>query len=207
MSKALLTQSVPIPRSRKITAVGLFGALSILLSLISAYILRLAFVPPTTYLLFDLGEIPVIICFMTFGPKAGFSAAVIELIALNILPTTLPILGPLFKFFSVSTTILGLWVGLELFKKWSDSSRLVGSGLLAIIFRVTIMTILNAPLLIVVFGVPAGNTLYFFLILTAIFNALHVPFDLIPSFYIVRFPSVRRALRSSGMIWFESRVK
>ena len=207
MSKPLFTESVGVPKSREIAAVGLFGALSIMLSLISAYVLRLQFIPPTNYLLFDLGEIPVLICFLMYGPKAGFGTAFIELIALNILPTTLPIFGPLFKFLSVSTTILGLWIGLRVFKKWSSASRLLGSGLVAAIFRVAIMTVLNAPLLIVLFGVPAGSTLYFFLILTAIFNALHVPLDLVPSFYIVRLPSVRLVLRSSGMIWFESRVK
>lgn len=196
-----------MPKSREIAAIGLFGALSIILTIISNLILKLAFVPPVNYLLFDFGEIPVMISFLMIGPRSGASVAVIEWLALNLLPTTTPLIGPLFKFMSVMLTICGLWIGWKLARTSDLKIKFSVSSVVSAVLRATVMTIPNAALLVLFFGLPDfSRTLYFFLELTAIFNVLQVPFDLVPTYIIVQLPQIRHMLRKNGMTWFESGV-
>jgi riboflavin transporter FmnP len=194
------------PRSRELAAIGLYGALAIILSLISNLALKLAFIPPVNYLLFDLGEIPVLICFLTIGPRSGVYVAVIEWLALNLLPTSLPFIGPSFKFMSVLSTLVGLWVGWKLSKIYDLRLKFVLGSVVAALSRAALMTIPNAALLVFIFHLPAfTQILYYYLELTAIFNVLQIPFDLIPTYIVIRLPQVRHMLRKNGMTWFESR--
>jgi riboflavin transporter FmnP len=196
-----------IPRSREIAAIGLFGALSIILTIISNLLVKIAFVPPVSYLLFDFGEIPVMISFLIIGPRSGFTVAVIEWLSLNLLPTSIPLLGPLFKFMSVSLTVAGLWIGWKLFRTSDSKIKLGVSSVVSAILRAAIMTIPNAALLVLIFGLPPFSAiLYFYLELTAIFNILQIPFDLIPTYVLVQLPQVKHMLRKNGMTWFESGV-
>jgi hypothetical protein len=55
------------------------------------------------------------------------------------------------------------------------------------------------------FGVPSGQYLIYLLELTAVFNVLQVPFDLVPTYIILRLPQVRLTLRKNGLVWFEGR--
>lgn len=193
-----------IPRTREIATVGLFGALSIVLTIFSNLLLKLAFVPPVNYLLFDFGEIPVIVCFLIIGPRAGFSVAVIEWIALNLLPTTTPVIGPLFKFMSVSLTLAGLWIGWKLFRKSSMNAKFAVSSIVSASFRSAVMTLPNAAFLIFSFHIPASGYFYFLLELTAVFNVLQIPFDFVPTYILIGLPQVKQMLRKNGMTWFES---
>jgi riboflavin transporter FmnP len=205
-SAATFSSAGTIPRSREIALVGVFGALSIILSVVSNSFLKIAFVPPVSYLLFDFGEIPVVLCFFVVGPRAGFSAAVVELIALNLLPSSAPILGPLLKFMAVGSTLLGLWLSWVLVGRSPRAGfrlKFVTAASAAVVSRVVVMTVANAIYLIEQFGVTAGHGLYVLLWLTAAFNALHVPFDLIPAFAILNLPQMKSVLRSSKTLWFE----
>ena len=195
-----------MPKTREIAAVGLFGALSIMLTIVSNRVLVIQFIPPVSYLLFDLGEIPVMACFLMVGPRAGVTAAIVEWIALNLQPTSVPLIGPLFKLLSVLSTFLGIWAGWYLFRRLKMDHRFAGSSIIAALTRSLLMSGPNALFLMVYFHVSPASGLYYFLELTAIFNVLQVPFDLIPTFVIIRLPQVRHTFRSNGMTWFESRV-
>jgi riboflavin transporter FmnP len=203
-SEPSLAKPKIIPKSREIAAIGLFGALSIVLSVISNFVLKLAFVPPVSYLLFDFGEIPVIISFFILGPRSGFSVAVVEWIALNLLPTSLFFLGPLFKFLSVSLTLAGLWLGWKITKRANFKTRFVTASIVSSIVRAVVMTIPNAILLILFFHYPeSSEILYLSLELTGIFNVLQIPFDFVPTYIFLELPQVRHVLRKNGMTWFE----
>jgi riboflavin transporter FmnP len=192
-------------KTRELATVGLYGALAIILTIISNLVLKIAFVPPVNYLLFDLGEIPVMICFLTMGPRSGVYVAIIEWLALNLLPTAIPLIGPLFKFMSVASTLGGLWIGWKLSSKLDLKFKFSMASATSALSRATIMTIPNAALLVFVFGLhPFSQVLYFYLELTAIFNALQIPFDLIPTYVVIRLPQVKQMLRKNGMTWFES---
>ncbi len=198
---------VRLPKSREIATVGLFSAFSIILTIISNLVLKLAFVPPVTYLLFDFGEIPVVICFLLVGPRGGFCVAAVEFFALNLLPTTTPLIGPLFKFMSVAITLLGLWIGFKIIKSRSFKSKIAASSVFSAILRSVGMTIPNAVWLVYSFHfVPFSSLLYYTLELTAVFNVLQIPFDLVPTYIILDLPQMKHILRKNGMTWFESGV-
>lgn len=194
-------------KSRVIATIALFGAFSIILTIISNLVVKLAFVPPVSYLLFDLGEIPPIICFLMIGPRGGYSVAVIEWLALNLFPTTIPIIGPLFKLMSVVPTIVGMWISWKLLAHSRSDLKTkftVGSAIAAVL-RASVMTLPNALYLILGFGLtPSQSIFYYLLELTAIFNVLQIPFDMIPSYIIIRLPQVKRVLRKNAMTWFET---
>jgi riboflavin transporter FmnP len=194
-----------IPRTREIAVIGLFGALSIILTIVSNLLLKLAFVPPVNYLLFDFGEIPVMICFMIIGPRAGLSVAVIEWFALNLLPTTTPLIGPLFKFMSVGLTLAGLWMAWKILAKSKITTRFGVGAVAAALLRASVMTLPNAAFLILSYHIPPTSSLLFlFLELTAFFNVLQIPFDLVPTYILLKLPQVRQMLLKNGMTWFES---
>ncbi len=197
---------VVIPKTREIAAVGLFGALSILLTIISNSVLIIPFIAPVSYLFFDLGEIPVMICFLMIGPRAGVTSAFVEWIALNLQHSSFPIVGPLFKLLSVLSTLLGLWVGLKLFRGQNLNQRFLATSVTAAMARSILMTGPNAMLLMLVFQLTPQTGLFYFLELTAVFNVLQIPFDLVPAFIILRLPQVKHTFRSNGMTWFESRI-
>jgi riboflavin transporter FmnP len=201
-------QIIQLPKSREIAAIGLFSAFSIILTIISNLVLKLAFIPPVSYLLFDFGEIPVIICFLLVGPRGGFCVAAVEFFALNLLPTSTPLIGPLFKFMSVSITLLGLWIGFKVLRSRSFKSKMGASSVFSAILRSVGMTLPNAAWLVYSFHfVPFSSLLYYTLELTAVFNILQIPFDLLPTYIILDLPQMKHILRKNGMTWFESGVR
>jgi riboflavin transporter FmnP len=193
-----------VPKSRFIATVAMFGALSIILTVVSNLAVKIAFVPPANYLLFDFGEIPVILCFLVLGMRGGLAAAAIEYLALNLLPSSTPIIGPLFKVISVVATISALWLCWRITKNNSSlTSRFILGGIVAAIVRAAALTIPNA-LFLISFGL--GGALPLYLEFTAVFNALQIPFDLIPIYIILQLPQVRMVLRKNGLNWYERTV-
>jgi riboflavin transporter FmnP len=96
----------------QVSLIGIFGAIVALISLtLSNY---LSFYP-LTYLKFDPAEIIVIFSLLLFGPYVAIGIAFIHFILLN-LPTPYPIIGPGMKFLAVISTIVGIYLGLTLFK-------------------------------------------------------------------------------------------
>ncbi|MDG6907903.1 MAG: hypothetical protein JRN20_19205 [Nitrososphaerota archaeon] len=187
--------------------IALFGAFSIIFTIFSNLVFKLGFIPPVSYLLFDLGEIPPILCFLIIGPRAGVAVAVIEWLSLNLFPTTAPLIGPLFKLLSVIPTIVGLWIGWKLLPRPNSTlkSRLAVGSVAAAVLRAIVMTVPNALYLIFGFGLnPSQSIFYYILELTAVFNFLQIPFDVVPSYIIIQLPQVKRLLRNNRMTWFET---
>jgi riboflavin transporter FmnP len=202
------SQKRRLPKSREIAAIGLFSAFSIILTIVSNLVVKLAFIPPVTYLLFDFGEIPVIICFLIIGPRGGFSVAVVEFLALNLLPTTSPVIGPLFKLISVGLTLVGLLIGFKITRSQGFKSKMGASSVFSAILRSIGMTLPNAILLVYLFHfTPLSAAFDYTLELTAVFNILQIPFDFIPTYIILDLPQMKQILRMNGMTWFESGVR
>lgn len=180
-------------RSIIISYVIVFSSLAIILTFIRAEVPY----PLLPYLKFDFAEIPVMLVLLLCGPLPATAAATIHWIGLTIRSGY--VLGPLMKYLAVSPMIVGFWLGIELYRKlvkdWGGrklTNALAVGMLLGIVTRVIVCSITNtivlafiAPRYLDYAGVllqKAGiNVSSFFdvlmwtLLLTGIFNALHVP--------------------------------
>lgn len=176
---------------------AIFGALSALLA-----VMPLSFpFPLIPYLKFDVAELPVVVAFLGFGPLPGSIAAITYWMVLNVVGEWAPI-GPLMKFLSVSSMLLGFWAG------YRFTSRFRAACLLAFIFgsllRVAVMTAANYVVLVILFPFfldyavaavsmvtgwalePGMGGLMLVMLFTAVFNVIHVAISLAPSALIVQ---------------------
>jgi riboflavin transporter FmnP len=135
---------------------GVFAALAAILTLAKAAVPF----PLIPYLQIDFSEVPILIAFFLFGPTAGAIAAVIQWIFLNVTGSDAP-LGPAIKFAAVISTLGGLWLGSELYRRVRGNkarpslavSMIFGSGIL---WRVVAMTIVNYAVLLYIAPVFFG---------------------------------------------------
>lgn len=135
---------------------GVFAALAAILTLAKAAVPF----PLIPYLQIDFSEVPILIAFFLFGPTAGAIAAVIQWIFLNVTGSDAP-LGPAIKFAAVISTLGGLWLGSELYRRVKGNkvrpslavSMILGSGIL---WRVVAMTIVNYAVLVYIAPVFFG---------------------------------------------------
>jgi len=168
----------------------IFSALAVMLTSLRAEIPY----PLLPYLKFDLAEIPVMIVLFILGPLPSLVTEVIHWIGLTI--TRGWILGPLMKFVAVVPMIVGFWLGVILYRKFSSGNSTIISFIIGntvgIVLRVIVTSIANILVLLVVapewleyagfalnsVGIVATSVfevLMWTLLLTAIFNTLHVP--------------------------------
>jgi hypothetical protein len=134
------------------------------------------------------------IVLLLFGPIASIATAIIHWISLTL--TRGWILGPLMKFLAVLPTIIGFWFGVKIYKKFlcKKSSFLllfVTGNLCGIVLRVLVCSVTNIIVFLVVdpsyltyagsilnsVGIAASSALdilLWVLLLTGIFNTLHV---------------------------------
>ncbi len=136
-----------LPKSRMITAVAIFAALSITLH---ASPLKMP-APYAPFLIYELWEIPIVAAFLLYGTRLGVSVAAINFASLMVIyPGTLQA-GPIYNLIAIISMLLGMVVA---FKLAGLSSRLK-SGFrafwLALIFgitmRVIVMLVVNLALL------------------------------------------------------------
>jgi len=135
---------------------GVFAALAAILTLAKAAVPF----PLIPYLQIDFSEVPILIAFFLFGPTAGAIAAVIQWIFLNVTGSDAP-LGPAIKFVAVISTLGGLWLGSELYRRVKGNkarpslavSMILGSGIL---WRVVAMTVVNYAVLVYIAPVFFG---------------------------------------------------
>lgn len=169
-----------------------FSSLAIILTSLKA---EVPF-PILPYLKFDFAEIPVMVVLLLFGPIPSLLTAIVHWITLTL--TRGDVLGPLLKFLAVTPMILGFWIGVEAYRRFSkrsvyDTTRALGLGLvLGVILRVLVTTLANIVVLLFVApgylfyaqsllgqaGINVVSTidvLLWTLLFTAIFNVLHVP--------------------------------
>ena len=185
---------------------AVFGALAALITLAAPPALQPPF-PILFYLKFDVAEVVDLSSFMIFGPSAGLVTAGIHALILGSVGGSAGFgpFGASLKFLGVLTTYLGLWAASKLGKR-----QLVGTGLkmtlLSLGTRVSLMTVVNYLYILfisqVVFGMDylgypqfllsqigisvTGLALIgYVLLLTAVYNAVHVIFSVVVSLLLV----------------------
>ena len=182
-----------------ISGVALLSASTILLALIH---LKIPF-PPLPFLTFRFDEIPCVIAFLIFGFQAGLTVAFIEFLILNLGKPYHVLIGPLMKFLAIVSMLIGFVVADELWKlKFKEFKRFGITVFLfmGMIFRVSVMAFSTFILYYILFpklylpfakgllsrvmGLSFSSDLELvsiLLLLTSLFNALHVFFSLIPA--------------------------
>jgi riboflavin transporter FmnP len=189
--------------SVSIAGMAVFGALAILLSIISQA-LGLYFVPPVNYLQFDFGEVAIFLSLFVFGPIPAIVSALVEFLGLMLYGKSVPI-GPLFKVIAELVSLLGIWLGSIIISKMQNRRTLTTALGLGTVFgiglRVTVMTIPNYILVTAFF--PAG-TIPLVLGLTALFNFLQFLLAMGLSSLVIASPQVRNAKAAGRSPWIIS---
>jgi riboflavin transporter FmnP len=175
-----------------IANVIVFSALAVMLTSLKA---EVPF-PLLPYLKFDFAEIPVMITLFLFGPVPSLVTEVIHWIALTV--TRGWILGPLMKFLAVVPMIAGFWLGVSIYTKLRSGKThnvailFVVGNIVGIVARVLVASIANIVVFLIVAPEWLGYAGYMLglvgivttsvfeillwaLLLTGLFNTLHVP--------------------------------
>jgi riboflavin transporter FmnP len=160
-----------IPRSRKISAVALFAALTIVLNLT----VRIP-APYATFLIYEVWEVPILAAFLIFGAWVGILVAIVNLLSLIVIFPGIILTGPLYNLAAILATMLGIYL---LHRTLTSAKKrvkvvVIGTTLFGALSRVLIMTIVNG--LFLPMSPPIGFNVPFsalpnLLILIAIFNA------------------------------------
>ncbi|MGB9759947.1 MAG: ECF transporter S component [Thermoproteota archaeon] len=186
-----------LSRTRTVVTSAFFGALAAVMA-----IAPLSFpFPLVPYLKFDLAEIPTMISLILLGPLPGILTSLVYWIVLNFFGSFAPI-GPFLKFLAVLSTIVGAWIGTAICRKMKSRllTYIVTILVLSAIVRVVVLTLANYFVIWVlmpdflsyatfavslVTGIklsPNFGGLLVVLLLTAVFNILHVFLTVVPSF-------------------------
>ncbi|MGB9805890.1 MAG: ECF transporter S component [Thermoproteota archaeon] len=186
-----------LSRTRTVVTSAFFGALAAVMA-----IAPLSFpFPLVPYLKFDLAEIPTMISLILLGPLPGILTSLVYWIVLNFFGSFAPI-GPFLKFLAVLSTIVGAWIGTAICHKMKSRllTYIVTILVLSAIVRVVVLTLANYFVIWVlmpdflsyatfavslVTGIklsPNFGGLLVVLLLTAVFNILHVFLTVVPSF-------------------------
>jgi len=200
--------------------VAVFGAMAGMLSLIKA---EIPF-PLLPYLKFDLAEIPDILAFMIMGPLGGMVTSTIHWLILTFRAGF--ILGPFLKYAAVASTILGFWAGIALRRRLPGNPSLKSFMALGMLFggilRIIAMSVANFLVLYVFFpewmsfaksclqtiGLDASSdfsALLWTLLLTAVFNAIHIFVSVIPSYTLIK--TILRLKTTLGKAWIDEIMK
>jgi riboflavin transporter FmnP len=196
--------------------IGIFGATVALISLTLSHLIAFY---PLTYLKFDPAEIIVILSLLLFGPYVSIGIAFIHFALLNVF-TGFPIIGPGMKFLAVISTIVGIYLGLTLFKFKKTLYMILFALILALIIRNVVMTVANYALFITIFagflpfaeamiteaiGLP--GSLFLILVFTAIYNSIHVLIAVLPAYYIAKLPQVIKLTNRITIPWIFVKIK
>jgi riboflavin transporter FmnP len=196
--------------------IGIFGATVALISLTLSHLIAFY---PLTYLKFDPAEIIVILSLLLFGPYVAIGIAFIHFALLNVF-TGFPIIGPGMKFLAVISTIVGIYLGLTLFKFKKSLYMILFALILALIIRNVVMTVANYALFITIFagflpfaeamiteaiGLP--GSLFLILVFTAIYNSIHVLIAVLPAYYIAKLPQVIKLTNRITIPWILTKIK
>lgn len=189
-------------RSLWIASTAVFGALASALSLLK---IEIPF-PVLVYLKFDLAEIPSTCAFLLIGPSSGLAVATIHW---SVLTARAWPPGALMKYLAVLAMLSGFWLGTKIGRS-RTILRAIGlprllalCAVLGMACRVLAMAVANLAFFLVLFpgylefartllsasGIRCGSSieaLFWISLLTALFNAIHVPLDLLPSYALLR---------------------
>lgn len=191
-----------------IAGVIVFSALTVMLTSLKA---EVPF-PLLPYLKFDFAEVPVMISLLLFGPIPSLVTETIHWIALTV--THGWVLGPLMKFLAVVPMIAGFWFGVYAYKRLHSEKThsiavlFIVGNVVGIIVRVFMCSITNIAVFLIVapeylsyasymlelVGILATSTfeiLLWTLLLTGVFNALHVLLSSFVAFTILKGAIIR----------------
>lgn len=132
-------------RTQTIAGIGLFAALAIILNLLRVQV-PAPFLP---YLIYEIWEIPIVICLMIFGLYASLAASVINAIVLILVNPGVLASGPIYNLIAVTVTLLAVILGHELSSgaRLTISTEVLISTGLAMLVRTAVMSIVNYALL------------------------------------------------------------
>lgn len=202
--------------SVEVIGASIFAAFAVIITVIR---LEIPF-PILPYLKFDFAEIPVTVCFLIFGPLAGVSATLVYGVVLSL--RTPYIIGPVMKVLAVLSMMLGFYIGGLLCKRLKPSGKYMAIGVIVatgLVFRVLIMSFLNLLLLLVIapgyvnfvaslfekIGIYYSSmveVVLLTLLLTGLFNAVHVLLSILPSLGIAS-TAISRISDLQGKTWLE----
>jgi len=139
-------------KSQTITGVALFAALALFLNVAHIQILA----PYATFLIYDLWEIPIVICLFIFGLYAALTASAINAVVLILVNPGALASGPLYNLIAVVVSLFAIVLGHKLaFRaKFSNAKEVTLSTGLAMVVRTGVMTVVNYALL--PFPAPLG---------------------------------------------------
>lgn len=122
--------------TKKIAVLSVFAALSI----VFLFIIRIPLFPVLPFLVYDLADIPIIICTMLYGAAPGLLITAVVCLIQGFLLSADGIIGVVMHF--VATGTLVLVFGL-MFKKFSGLKGCIVSAVTGVIAWVTVMALFN----------------------------------------------------------------
>jgi riboflavin transporter FmnP len=139
-------------RSQTLAGIGLFAALALVLNLSHIQVPA----PYLQFLIYEIWEIPIVVCLLIFGFYASFAASLINAFVLILVNPGFLASGPIYNLIAVTVTLLAIIGGHEI----SSRARLnlplevVIATAMAMIVRTAVMTAVNYSLL--PFPAPLG---------------------------------------------------
>ena len=132
-------------KSQTITGVALFAALALFLNIAHIQIPA----PYATFLIYDLWEIPIVICLFIFGLYAALTASAINAVVLILVNPGALASGPLYNLIAVVVSLLAIVLAHNLASQTKLSIRreMTLSTGLAMVVRTGVMTVVNYALL------------------------------------------------------------
>ena len=175
--------------SRRLSVIGLFVALAIILNLV----VKIP-APYAGFLTYEIWEIPIVAAFLLFGFSIAIPVAALNFLILLMFPGVI-LAGPLYNLIALLSMLGGVALALKISKSFSSKySPVVLATVFGTVFRVLVMTPVNAILL--QFSPPLGFGLHYLAVLPllppiAFFNGT-VAIYTIPIAFIVARESKRR---------------
>lgn len=177
-----------LPPSRKLSAIGLFAALALVIN-ISRISMPAPYAP--TFLTYEIWEIPIVVALIMFGINAAVSVSLINVVALLLIqPGALPS-GPFYNLAATLTMFVGVVAGNKIINRIGKGPVTVVScsTILGILTRTAGMTLFNAIFL--PFPPPigfsvSGPLLTSYLVLIAVFNSTLALYTIPISYWIVK---------------------
>jgi riboflavin transporter len=97
--------------TRTLALIIMFVALT---AAVDAFVPKIPF-PLLPFLLYNVWEIPIVVCFLVFGPKTGVTVAILNSFVLLVLtPQFLPT-GPFYNLIAVLSMIIGVFVAFKIY--------------------------------------------------------------------------------------------
>ncbi|MCL4518152.1 MAG: hypothetical protein M1587_03045 [Thaumarchaeota archaeon] len=188
--------------SRRISVIGLFVALAIILNLV----VKIP-APYAGFLTYEIWEIPIVTAFLLFGFSIALPVAAMNFLILLMFPGVI-LAGPLYNLVALLSMLGGVALALRVGKRNAGNySTVILATILGALIRVVVMTPVNAVLL--QFSPPLGFGLAFKAVLAILppisfFNGT-VALYTIPIAFIAARESGRR-IRGLSQVRIETRV-